>query len=92
MPSAVFDDQFDLALRKLRDDPLVPGNILLGPKITAPHNTERPKLLNFAIDSKQNSSMRVAFEPKVEFLVKEELDEKKNVNSLQNETSNLVFK
>ncbi|OXU24143.1 hypothetical protein TSAR_007773 [Trichomalopsis sarcophagae] len=85
LPSAIFDDQFDLALRKLRD-PLVPGNSLRGSRITQNTNSaERPKLLTLTMDQGQTPILRLAFESKVEPVFKEESFVKSEIKTLNKE-------
>ncbi|KAJ8682704.1 hypothetical protein QAD02_018496 [Eretmocerus hayati] len=71
LPSAVFDDQFDLALRNLRD-PLVPGNSLRGLKSLNSNSIERPKLLDLSSSPNRTNSPRRFFDSKTE--VKEASD------------------
>lgn len=85
LPSAIFDDQFDLALRKLRD-PLVPGNSLRGSRITQNTNSaERPKLLTLTMDQGQTPILRLAFESKVEPVVTDESLVKSEIKTLNQE-------
>ena len=85
LPSAVFDDQFDLALRKLRD-PLIPGNSLRGPKTAnSTINAERPKLLTLTTDYGQTPILRLALDTKGEPLANDSIIEKKVVESVNRE-------
>lgn len=87
LPSAIFDDQFDLALRKLRD-PLVPGNSLRGSSrgvTPVPGGAKRPKILNLAFE--QPPSLRLAFDAKAEAAAKEEFISKKTVEPLNKVSS-----
>jgi hypothetical protein len=71
LPSAVFDDQFDLALRKLRD-PLLPSNSVRGSKsVSTSNNTERPKLLTLTMDQGQTPILRLTLDSKTDNNVKE---------------------
>ncbi|XP_011496834.1 PREDICTED: uncharacterized protein LOC105361376 [Ceratosolen solmsi marchali] len=74
LPSAVFDDQFDLALRKLRD-PLIPSNNVRGPKSVSTSNMERPKLLTLTMDQGQTPILRLTFDSTVDKNIKKEIFE-----------------
>ncbi|XP_058807838.1 uncharacterized protein LOC131673673 isoform X3 [Phymastichus coffea] len=82
LPSAVFDHQFNHALRKLRD-PLIPNNSVRGLKSTG---AERPKLLTLMMDQGQYPIVRLASEVKAEH-VKEETLQKTVAKHITQETS-----
>ncbi|KAL7288681.1 hypothetical protein TKK_0017407 [Trichogramma kaykai] len=78
LPSAVFDDQFDWALKKLRD-PLSIGNSLRVPRSLI--SADRPKLLTLTTDHGQTPILRLAVDSKDENIAHEVTEETSTVQA-----------
>ena len=82
LPSAVFDNEFDAALRKLRN-PTMGGNSLKGQRSLT--HAERPKLLTLTTDQGQTPILRLAINSTAEITAKEMSSEKSAVQFLYKE-------